>query len=147
MVEIKRIYIEEYSEELIELSKIWCDENITNGLVANSKDDLKEPCYAAFDNNEMVGYIFGHYYTYERKSNAIPTGSKCFDIDELYVLKEYRSKGVGGKLFKAVEEEVNKEADFITLVTSTKDYKKILYFYTEMVDMTFLYADLYKKVK
>jgi len=147
MIEIKRINVNEYSDQLIELSKIWCEEDITNGLIPNEISDLKEPCYAAFDGNKIVGYVFGHYYNAEKKINTIKEGSKCFEIDELYVLKEYRSQNIGRKLFKVVEEEVNKEAEYITLPTSTKDYKKILHFYIEMMDMTFHSAFLYKKIK
>ena len=54
MIEIKRINVNEYSEQLIELSKIWMEEDITNGLVPNELSDLKEPCYAAFDGDKIV---------------------------------------------------------------------------------------------
>ena len=147
MVEIKRINVNEYSEQLIELSKIWMEEDITNGLVPNELSDLKEPCYAAFDGDKIVGYTFGHFYNADKKINTIKEGDKCFEIDEIYVLKEYRSQGIGRKLFQAIEEEVHKEVEFITLPTSTKDYKKILNFYVEMMDMTFHSAFLYKKTK
>ena len=147
MIEIKRINVNEYSEQLIELSKIWCDEDITNGLVPNELSDLKEPCYAALDGDKIVGYTFGHFYNADKKINTIKEGDKCFEIDEIYVLKEYRSQGIGRKLFQAIEEEVHKEVEFITLPTSTKDYKKILNFYIEMMDMTFHSAFLYKKTK
>ena len=147
MIEIKRINVNEYSEQLIELSKIWMEEDITNGLVPNELSDLKEPCYAAFDGDKIVGYTFGHFYNADKKINTIKEGDKCFEIDEIYVLKEYRSQGIGRKLFQAIEEEVYKEVEFITLPTSTKDYKKILNFYVEMMDMTFHSAFLYKKTK
>ncbi len=147
MIEIKRINVNEYSDQLIELSKIWCEEDITNGLVPNELSDLKEPCYAAFDGGKIVGYTFGHFYNADKKISTIKEGDKCFEIDEIYVLKEYRNKGIGRKLFQAIEEEVHKEVEFITLPTSTKDYKKILNFYVEMMDMTFHSAFLYKKTK
>lgn len=147
MIEIKRINVNEYSDQLIELSKVWCEEDITNGLVPNELSDLKEPCYAAFDGDKIVGYTFGHFYNADKKINTIKEGDKCFEIDEIYVLKEYRSQGIGRKLFQAIEEEVHKEVEFITLPTSTKDYKKILNFYVEMMDMTFHSAFLYKKTK
>ena len=147
MIEIKRINVNECSEQLIELSKIWMEEDITNGLVPNELSDLKEPCYVAFDGDKIVGYTFGHFYNADKKINTIKEGDKCFEIDEIYVLKEYRSQGIGRKLFQAIEEEVHKGVEFITLPTSTKDYKKILSFYVEMMDMTFHSAFLYKKTK
>ena len=147
MIEIRKINVNDYSDQLIELSKIWCDEDITNGLVPNELSDLKEPCYAAFDRDKIVGYTFGHFYNADKKINTIKEGDKYFEIDEIYVLKEYRSQGIGKKLFQAIEEEVHKEVEFITLPTSTKDYKKILNFYIEMMDMIFHSAFLYKKTK
>ena len=147
MIEIKRINVNEYSEQLIKLSKIWAKEDITNGLVPNELSDLKEPCYAALDGNKIVGYIFGHYYDADKKINTIKEGTKCFEIDELYVLEEYRSRSLGSKLFAAIEKEVSKEAKYITLPTSTKDYQKVLHFYIELMDMTFHSAFLYKKTK
>ena len=147
MVEIKRINVNEYSEQLIELSKIWMEEDITNGLVPNELSDLKEPCYAAFDGDKIVGYTFGHFYNADKKINTIKEGDKCFEVDEIYVLEEYRSHSIGAKLFPAIEKEVSKEVKYITLPTSTKDYKKILHFYIELMDMTFHSAFLYKKTK
>ena len=147
MIEIKKIDVKEYSKQLIVLSKLWAEEDITNGLIPNKLSDLKEPCIAAFDGDKVIGYIFGHFYTADKKINTIEPGSKCFEVDEIYVLKQYRNHSIGGKLFKAMEEEVKKEAAYITLPTSTKDYQKILKFYIEMMDMTFHSAFLYKKTK
>ena len=151
MIEIKKAtFTDEVVGELIHLSHIWHEENITNGLVPNTKEDLKEPCYLAIDNNKIVGYIFGHYYNNEKKVSIecgeIPIGERCFDIDELYVLKEYRHQGIGKKLYLAIEKEAKEQVKFITLGTSTKDYRKILHFYIEEVDMSFHSAFIYKKI-
>ena len=146
MFEIKRISPLDHGEQLIELSKVWADEDITNGLVPNDISDLKEPCFAAFSKGRIVGYTFGHYYEADKKINTITPGSKCFEIDEIFVLKEHRNKGIGKSLFKEIEMEAKKEAEYITLPTSTKDYKRILHFYIEEMDMTFHSAFLYKKV-
>ena len=151
MIEIKKaVFTDEVVEQLIELSSIWCKEDISNGLIPNTKEDLKEPCYIATKDNKIVGYIFGHYYNNEKKvsieNGSIPVGEYCFDIDELYVIKEYRSQGLGKKLFLAIEEEVKDNTKYITLGTSTRDYRKILHFYIEEVDMTFHSAFLFKKL-
>ena len=152
MIEIKKaIFTDEVVEQLINLSHVWCEENISNGLIPNTKEDLKEPCYIATIDNKIVGYIFGHYYNNEKKvslenGGSIPIGEKCFDIDELYVLEEYRSQGIGKRLFDALEKEVKKNTKYITLGTSTRDYRKILHFYIEEVDMTVHSAFLYKKI-
>ena len=148
MIEIKKVTMEEdIVKQLIELSYVWEKEDITFGLIPNERSDLKEPCYAALEGNRIVGYTFGHFYEEEKKYGDIEIGDKCFMIDELYVIREYRSQGIGRKLFKAMEEEVKDQVKFVTLATSTKDYLRILHFYHDDVDMTFHNAFLYKRMK
>ena len=133
--------------QLIELSGKWADEGCTNGLVKNTKEDIMEPVFAAFDGDKIVGYAFGHFYSPEKKTSYIEPGESCFFLDELYVLLEYRSAGIGKRLFDAVSGEAAEKAGFLTLATSTKDYKRILKFYTENAGMDFHDAFLIKKLK
>ena len=129
---------------LIELSQKWVDEDNCFGMVTNTKDDLKEPCFVALDNDVIVGYGFGHFYLLEKKVTPIQKGAKCFEIDEIYVLPAYRSKGIVKQLFSLLEKEATENADYITLATSNKDYKKVLKFYAEDNKMTFHSAFLTK---
>ena len=133
-------------ESLISLSKDWMDEGCSFGMRANERDDLKEPCYIALKEGEVVGYGFGHFYEKETKNSEIPAGAKCFEVDELYVLPEYRSQGIGGELFRLLQKEAEGKAEFITLATSTKDYKRALRFYAESNGMTYHSAYLIKKI-
>lgn len=133
--------------QLIELSRVWVDEGCSCGMVENTIKDIHEPLLVAYDNEKIVGYIFGHSYVEEKKKAYIEIGTKCFEIDELFVLKEYRSKGVGKALFKMFEEKILKDYEYYTLATSTKDYKKILNFYVDEVGMDFHSAFLIKKNK
>ena len=146
----KATFTDEVVAQLINLSHIWAEEDITNGLIPNTREDLKEPCYIALDDNTIVGYIFGHFYNNEKKvsipQGEIPIGERCFDIDELYVLKQYRNQGIGKNLYLLLEKEVKDEVKFITLGTSTRDYRKIFHFYIEEVDMSFHSAFIYKKL-
>ena len=73
-------------------------------------------------------------------------GSRCFDVDEVYVLPAYRSQGIGGRLFQAIQEYAKTQADFLTLATSTKDYRRVLHFYAEQNGMDFHSAYLTKKL-
>ena len=147
MIEIRKTDLnEEVVSRLIELSKIWDKENITGGYRANEKSDLYEPCYIALDGNKIVGYIFGHYQVRETKIGQIEVGTEVFYVEELYVIKEYRSLGIGKKLFKALEKEVKEKVKFITLSTSTKDYKRILKFYDEDLGMDFHSAFFIKEI-
>ena len=147
MVKIsKAVFDEDTVNQLIELSKIWEKEDITNGLRSNTREDLLEPCFVAKDGSKIVGYIFGEYVEQSRKVGYIERGDKCFYVSEVYVLKEYRSQGIGRQLFTAIEEEIKGKAQFLTLSTSTKDYEKILSFYTKCVNMDFHDAFLIKKL-
>lgn len=149
MIEIKKgtLTNEDTVKQLIDLSQVWVGENSTFGLIKNTREDLKEPLFIAVDGNKIIGYTFGHFYTTERKTSYIEIGEKCFDIDEIFVLEQYRNQGIGEKLFRAVESCVKDECVYITLATATKDYEKILRFYTKMVGMTFHDAFLIKSCK
>ena len=133
-------------KELIELSKKWQDEECSWGIIANTDEDLKEPVFVAIDNDNIVGYIFGHYYIVENKTSYIEIGKKCFMIDEIYVLPIYRSKGIGKDLFKLMETHIKETCDYLTLSTSTKNYKSILHFYVDELDMNFHSAFLIKEM-
>lgn len=132
--------------ELINLSKKWEEENCSWGVIANTKDDLKEPLFVAIEEDRIIGYIFGHFQIQENKTSYIEIGSKCFYVDELYVLPEYRKKGIGRKLFKLLEDHVKSDCQYISLSTSTKNYKSILHFYVDELDMNFHSAFLIKKM-
>lgn len=134
-------------KELIELSKKWQDEECSWGIIANTDEDLKEPVFVAIDNDNIVGYIFGHYYVVENKTSYIEIGKKCFMIDEIYVLPIYRNKGIGKELFKLMETHIKETCDYLTLSTSTKNYKSILHFYVDELDMNFHSAFLIKEMK
>ena len=142
---VKAVMDDDIVAQLIELSVLWANEQVTYGLIPNTREDLKEPCFLAMDGDKVVGYTFGHVYENDMKGPAAPIGDPCFMIDEIYVLPEYRSQGIGKRLFEAIEEEVKSSVTSITLSTSTKDYQKILKFYAEEVGMTFHYAFLFKK--
>ncbi|MBR0217818.1 MAG: GNAT family N-acetyltransferase [Clostridia bacterium] len=147
MIEIREIELtEDRVQQLIALSQMWVDENISNGMVTNSREDIKEPIFAALEGEKIVGYAFGHAYVKEKKTDSVPVGSRCFDVDELYVLPAYRSQGIGGRLFQAVEAYAKTQGDFLTLATSTKDYKRVLHFYAEQNGMDFHDAYLTKKL-
>ena len=146
MISYQRATLDESTvEQLIELSKCWSKEECSFGMRPNTREDLQDACYIALDGDRIIGYIFGHPYIQEKKTSYIEIGSKCFDVDEIYVLPEYRDQGIGDHLFKLLEAEVTPEVDYITLATSTKDYSRILRFYTEGQGMTFHSAFLIKK--
>ena len=147
-IEYKRATLDEDTvAQLIDLSYVWEKENNVWGLRHNDRSDLMEPCIVAKDGPKIVGYVFGEYNKNEKLSSFAKIGDTFFYVEELYVLPEYRSQGIGRELFRLLEEEVRDQAQFITLSTATKDYPRILKFYAEELDMTFFSAYLFKKTK
>lgn len=137
----------ETNKRLIELSQIWVDEDSCFGMVTNTDEDLREPLVLARDNGVIIGYAFGHFYVTEKRTSYIHVGAKCFMVDELFVLKEYRNQGIGKKLFDLLESIVVNDCEYLTLATSNKDYLKVLNFYQNKVNMTFHDAFLIKNEK
>lgn len=136
---------ENYIDDLLELSKKWEEENITNGYHKNAAEDLLTPIVVAIENKKIIGYCFGEFYIEQSNFSYIKPGSKCFRICEIYVLPKYRNKGIGKTLIAMMQEHVKNECEFTVLSTSTKDYKKILKFYVEDAHMDFHSAFLIKK--
>ncbi len=136
---------EDTVEQLIYLSEKWKEEDCCYGMEVNTRSDLQEPLAVALENGKIVGYAFGHFYTQEHKTSYIETGQPCFSLDELYVLPEYRGMGIGKKLFQLIENEVKPQCTYMTLSTSTKNYKAILKLYIEELGMNFHSAFLIKQ--
>ena len=141
-------YIALYEDELLEMSEEWEKEFSTFGYLKNEVKDLENQRLIIAldtDNNKVVGYLYGHKYKTINDSSTIPKKSNVFELEEIFVKKDFRSKGIGTLMFNALEEKIKKEGiTYITLTTSTKDYKKILHFYIEELGMTFWHARLFK---
>ena len=134
--------------ELIKLSEDWENEDSCHGYRKNAPADIDgNRIFAACENGELIGYLFGHCETTEKATSVIPERSVCFEIEEIYVKPEHRCKGVGKALFAYAEAAVKDEADFITLSTATKNHKAILHFYIDEIGMDFWSARLFKKRK
>ena len=133
-------------ETLIAFSKDWEKEDISYGYIANGPEEFAgKRIFIAKDEEKTVAYLFGHEGKAESMASAIGKGSRCFEVDEFYVVPAYRNKGIGKQLFRFVESRLE-GFDHITLATSTKDHKKILHFYIEEAGMEFHSAALFKKI-
>lgn len=156
-LEIRRITIEENEadnekrrilEELIALSAEWADENLCPGYYANDASEYYgKELYIARAGGKTVGYLLGHIKTLEEETSYNAVGEKAFELDELFVTKELRSEGIGGKLFRFMEEEMNGKADVIGLTAASNEYNKLLKFYIDGLGMRFNHALLVKRIK
>ena len=121
---------DELLEKLIAMSEVWEAENSTYGYRKNDRSDIEENrIFLAERDGEILGYLFGHEEKSERASSIMADGTLYFEIEELYVVPNHRSEGIGRSLFHFAEQAVKTTGiEFIMLSTATKNYKSILHF-------------------
>ena len=132
-------------KRLLELSLMWEKEESCYGYRANTEDDFQD-CYilAAYD-DELIAYIFGKEEIQEKQTSVIDKNMHYFEIEELYVHPSYRSRGIGKQLMENLEKELKKKGQkMMVLSTATKNWKAIMHFYIDEIDMNFWSARLYK---
>lgn len=134
-------------QTLIRLSGDWEAENSCHGYRKNTEDDIRgNRIWTAEEKGSVIGYLFGHAETAKTSSSVIREDTPYFEIEEIYVLPAFRSRGAGKMLFQAAEESLEKEgqAQMILLSTASKNWKAILHFYLDELDMEFWNARLFK---
>ena len=132
-------------KRLLELSLMWEKEDSCYGYRANTEDDFQD-CYilAAYD-DELIAYIFGKEEIQDKQTSVIDKNMHYFEIEELYVHPSYRSRGIGKQLMENLEKELKKKGQkMMVLSTATKNWKAIMHFYIDEIDMNFWSARLYK---
>ena len=132
-------------KRLLELSLMWEKEESCYGYRANTEDDFQD-CYilAAYD-DELIAYIFGKEEIQDKQTSLIDKNMHYFEIEELYVHPSYRSRGIGKQLMENLEKELKKKGQkMMVLSTATKNWKAIMHFYIDEIDMNFWSARLYK---
>ena len=135
------------AKELIGLSVDWEAEENCYGYRKNGYGDLAgNRIFLAEENGKIIGYLFGSLRKTEKQSAVIPEGTDYFEVEELYVRPDWRSRGVGSALFRYVETQVRTEAEYLMLGTATKNFRAILHFYIDELGMEFWSAALFKKL-
>ena len=122
---------------LVELSLMWEKEDSCYGYRANTEDDLKDRYILAAYDDELIAYVFGKEEVQDKQTSVINKNMHYFEIEELYVHPSYRSRGI--------EKELKKKGQkMMVLSTATKNWKAIMHFYIDEIDMNFWSARLYK---
>ena len=136
------------ADELISLSADWEAENSCHGYRKNQFADIDgRRIFTAELEGKIIGYLFGLAEKAEKTTSIMPAGTACFEVEEIYVRPEYRSEEIGKALFEYAEQAVSADIEYIMLSTATKNWRAILHFYLEELDMEFWNARLYKKAK
>ena len=134
-------------KKLLELSLIWEKEESCYGYRANTEDDLKDRYILAAYDDELIAYVFGKEEIQEKQTSVIDKNMHYFEIEELYVHPSYRSRGIGKQLMESLEKELKKKGlKMMVLSTATKNWKAIMHFYIDEIDMNFWSARLYKRL-
>lgn len=135
--------------DILALSEAWERENSCYGYRKNEKGDIEgRRIFTAEREGKTVGYLFGRKEYLKNTSSVAPDGTEYFEIEEIYVVAEYRSMGIGRALYEFLEERLKEEGtDYIFLSTATKDWRKIFHFYIEELGMEFWSARLFKKLR
>ena len=136
-------------ETLISFSEDWEGENSCHGYRKNDRSDIDgNRIFLAAEAEKILGYLFGKAEKSERDTSIMPKETNYFELEELYVIPQRRSQGVGRKLFQFAEDTLRAEGmPYLMLSTATKDYKRILHFYIEEMGMEFWSARLFKRIE
>ena len=134
-------------EKLIKMSEDWTAENSCYGYRPNDRSDIEgNRIFFASEDGKVVGYLFGKLFNSKNMKAVMPEKTPCFEVEELYVIPEKRSQGIGEALFWYVENAVKGEAEYIVLSTATKNWRAIFHFYIDELDMQFWSARLFKRI-
>lgn len=132
-------------KRLLDLSSMWEKEDSCYGYRANTEDDLKDRYILAAYDDELIAYVFGKEEVQDKQTSVIDKNMHYFEIEELYVHPSYRSRGIGKQLMESLEKELKKKGlRMMVLSTATKNWKAIMHFYIDEIDMNFWSARLYK---
>ena len=118
-----------------QLQQQWFEENSVYGFVPENEQQIKAALDSYFLVAEADGGIVGFVSGSIRISDAlavIPAGEGYFEIDNLYVLPEFRKQGIGGNLVAKLLVEVKRQGVAYALVYSAaKNIRSILKFYEQ----------------
>lgn len=142
-----RVAEEKDLHELKKLSGMWNDEDITFGYGISSIEEIAEyDNWIAEKDGQIIGFLGGNTYSSSKMKSVMSENTMCFEIEEFYVIDEYRSLGVGSILYDYVLNELKKiNVSYVTLIAANEDADKLLNFYKKK-DMKIHSTRLFKEL-
>ena len=119
----------EILEKLLQLSAQWAAEQNCYGYYPNTEADIVgKRIFLAEDEDGIEAYLLGKVETAKNMKSIMPEGTLYFEVEELYVVPEKRSQGIGEALFRFAEETIKKDVQFIVLSTASKTARRFYIF-------------------
>ncbi len=120
-------------KNILNMQRTWADENITYGYTPYTEkecfDRLSDYSLVAEIEGEIVGFVFGSVHESNNMA-IIPTGRLYLEIDDIYVAKTYRNKGIGSILLNRIIQVAHDYAiENFLLYSANKNIEQILKFY------------------
>jgi GNAT superfamily N-acetyltransferase len=117
-------------DAIIEMSRVWSSEHITRGLMTNSRENLAGlSLWVAEYGGKIVGYCSG-VKKHAEDYSVFPPNVDYFEVDELYVLPDYRGNSIGQVLLSFTESELKKQGvSHFLLSSATLEQERISKFY------------------
>lgn len=135
-------------KQLIRMSEDWEAEQSCFGYRANTIEDIEgNRIFFAEEEDQVIGYLFGNVHPSKNMWSIMPEETPYFEVEELYVIPERRSQGIGAALFRFAEGAMPEDVQYVVLSTATKNWRAIFHFYLEELQMEFWSARLFKRIK
>ena len=125
----------EHLETVMKLQQIWAYEDITHGFICDTYEEfercINDYSFVAIDGDKIVGFIDAEVIN-DNKYNVFPIVTDYLMVNDLYVVKEYRSQKIGRQLLVLCEESAAKNGiTNIFLSSAVRDAESIRKFYTD----------------
>lgn len=133
-------------KKVSELSKQFECENCCNGIIADNEEYFENKIVAICKiDNDIVGYVCGEVCVQQKNVSYSKQGDKFFELDEIYIVPNFRNKGIGKQMFEFFENYAKQNGCLsLRLNAVSKNYKSLLKFYIEYMQMNFHSAYLIK---
>jgi len=124
----------EHLHEIAQLQQQWAAEQITYGFVAGTPEqiavDLTPYCYVLKDAQRVIGYLMAEV-RHDNEYCVFPNGASFIDVNDLFISKDYRSRGLGKVLLGRCEADARQNGiQHMLLSSATKDAEAVRQFYT-----------------
>lgn len=125
--------VESDVQSISRLQQCWFEEDSVYGFVPEGPEHVKAALNAyllvADTVGEIVGFISGSIHKSEGMA-VIPEGESYLEIDNLYILPEYRRQGIGSRLLdRCLAQAKEAGVAYALLYSAAKDLHSVFRFY------------------